>query len=175
MTAITGPGQYKEKIPSGYSKSSLQQFTPEQMELFQQMIQLLGPDSFLARLAGGGDEELFNEIEAPAKREFASTLGGIGSRYSGMGMGAQKSSAFQHENTSAAQNFAQELASQRQGLSRQAMQDLMSYSQSMMNQKPFENMLVEKAKPWWQEAGIGLASGVGKGIGSGISKFIGGL
>lgn len=36
----------RDSIPSGYKKGSLQQFTPEQMSIFQNMYSNLGPDSF---------------------------------------------------------------------------------------------------------------------------------
>jgi hypothetical protein len=47
----------------------MQQFTPEQMQLFQQLFGHLGPDSFLGQLASGS-EEGFAEMEAPAWRDF---------------------------------------------------------------------------------------------------------
>ncbi len=162
MTAITGPNQQKNKIPSGYKQGQISNFTPEQIELLKQSIARLGPDSFLARLAEG-DESMFEEIEAPQKRQFADIQAGIGSRYSGMGMGAQKSSGFQNEQTSAASNFAQELGAKRFGLRNQAMKDLMEMSNMMLNQRPNENFLVKKdQKQGWGGvvgAGIGAAGG----------------
>ena len=139
----TGTGQMKEKIPSGYKKGSLQQFTPEQMQLFQQMFGHVGPDSFLSKLAGG-DEETFGQIEAPALKQFNALQGQLGARFSGMGTGAQKSSGFQNTMNSAAQDFAGQLQSQRQSLQQQALQDLMGFSSNLLGQQPYENFLTKK-------------------------------
>src|SRR5262249_32877259 len=58
---LRGGGE-NEMIPEGYRKGTLQQFTPEQMELLQHLLSQIGPDSYLSRL-GLGDEELFEEME----------------------------------------------------------------------------------------------------------------
>ena len=71
MSGATGmrPNQtstgFRDKVPSGYKAGSLQQFTPEQLQLFQQMFSNVGPESYTSKLAGG-DQSLFNEMEAPA-------------------------------------------------------------------------------------------------------------
>ena len=154
--AMRGPtGTMKQKIPKGYAEASLQQFTPEQMQLFQDMFSHVGPESFTSRIAGG-DQSAFGEMEAPALREFSGQLGNLASRFSGMGMGARKSSGFQNTATAASSNFAQDLASKRMGLQRQAIQDLMGMSKDLLGQRPFEKGLVEKQKPWWQELLMGL-------------------
>lgn len=141
---------FKEKIPSGYKAGALQQFTPEQIQLFQQLFSHLGPESYLSRLASG-DQSMFGEIEAPAFRQFNELQGGLASRFSGMGMGGRHSSGFQNQATSAASNFAQELQSQRQQLQRQALEDLFGMSNQLMGQRPYERFLTQKKKPFWQE------------------------
>lgn len=133
----------KEKIPSGYKKFSIAQFSPEQMELFKQLFGNLGPESFLSQLAGG-DEDIFRQMEEPAIRQFNETLGGIGSRFSGMGMGGRKSSGFQNVTSSAAQDFASQLQSNRHNLQRQAISDLMGFSNQLLGQRPFETGLTQK-------------------------------
>ena len=51
-------------------------------------------------------------------------------------------------------NFAQDLASRRQGLQRQAIQDLHGMSQDLLNQRPYERSLVQKEQnPWYGIAG----------------------
>lgn len=163
----TGTGAMKEKIPSGYSKGSLQQFTPEQMQLFQQLFSHVGPESFLSKLAGG-DQSTFGEIEAPALRQFGELQGQLGSRFSGMGTGARKSSGFQNTINAAASNFAQDLQSQRQSLQKQALMDLMGISNQLLGQKPFENFLKKKKpKKSFFESILGLVSPVGGDIASG--------
>lgn len=160
----TGTGQMKEKIPSGYKKGTLQQFTPEQMQLFQQLFGHVGPESYLSKLAGG-DESIFGEIEAPALKQFNQLQGQIGSRFSGMGTGATRSSGFQNTMNSAAQDFAGQLQSQRQSLQNQALQDLMGFSNQLLGQKPYEQFLIEKQKKQGNNWGGLLGGLAGAGVG----------
>jgi hypothetical protein len=138
------------KVPSGYKLGRIQQFTPEQMQLFQSLFGQLGPESNLARMAGG-DESMFAQMEAPAMRQFAGLQGQLASRFSGMGMGGRRSSGFQNTATQAGSEFAQDLQSRRMELQRQALQDLMGMSSSLLGQRPYEQFLYEKKKPLWQQ------------------------
>lgn len=160
------PPKFADKLPEGYKGRAIQQFTPEMMDLFQTLFGHVMPGSYLSRLAGG-DQALFKEIEAPAHTQFASELGNIASRFSGMGLGGRRSSGFQHASTQAASDFAQQLQSQRQGLQRQAIGDLMGMSQSLLNQRPYERFL-EKEQ---QKQGWGGAIGAGLG---GLGGFFAG-
>lgn len=152
MKSATGSGMgNKGMVPKGYKQ--FQQFTPEQMELFQNMFSHVGPDSFTSRLAGG-DEDIFNQIEAPAMKQFSALQGGLASKFSGMGMGARKGSGFQNASNMATQDFASQLQSNRQNLTRQAMQDLFSMSNELLGKQPFG--LVQKQQkqnPWAQILG----------------------
>ena len=130
-------------IPKGYRAGQLQNFSPEQMELFGQLFGHLGPESFLSQLAGG-DESFFEQMEAPAQRQFQGQLGQLASRFSGMGTGGRHSSGFQNAATSAASNFSQDLAANRQNLQRQALYDLMGLSNTLLNQRPQERFLNPK-------------------------------
>lgn len=155
-------------IPKGHRAGQLQMFTPEQLDLFQSLFSQLGPDSNLARLAGG-DEELFNEIERPALRDFGAVQGNIASRFSGQGMGARRSSGFQNTMNQKGSDFAQILASNRQNLSRQALKDLMEMSHMLMNEKPFERIISgkeQKEPGFWQQFGSNFAQSAGKGAGN---------
>ncbi len=141
------------KIPKGYSQGQIQQFTPEQMQLFSQMFSQVSPDSYTSRLAGG-DESLFQEMEAPAMKQFSELQGGLASRFSGMGSGARRSSGFQNASNQASSDFAQSLQSRRQELQRNAIQDLMGMSNNLLGQRPYENFMVEKQQnPWVDIAG----------------------
>jgi len=164
-TNTSNTGTMKERIPSGYKKASMQNFTPEQMQLFSNLFGNVDSNSFLSKLSGG-DQSTFDQMEAPALRQFSGMQGNISSRFSGMGgLGARKSSGFQNTMNSAASNFAQELQSQRQNLQRQALQDLMGFSNQILGQKPYDNFLVEKQKnPGWGGA-------IGAGIG-GLGGFM---
>ena len=173
MNRNSRTGMKKDIIPKGFEKARLAQFTPEQMQLFQQSFAHLSPDSYLARLAGS-DEALFNEIEAPALKQFAGLQGDIASRFSGMGgTGARRSSGFQNYMTQGAQDFASQLQAQRQGLQRQAIQDLMGYSRELLNQRPYEQSLVEKPQKQAKPALGGWGGAVGALGGAAIGYFAG--
>jgi len=164
-SGLRGPtGQMGNKTPSGYRSGQLAQFTPEQSQLFQQMFSQVSPDSFLSKLAGG-DQSQFDQIEAPAHRQFQGQLGQLASRFSGMGMGGRKNSGFQNAATAASSNFAQDLQSQRQMLQRQALMDLMGLSSELLGQRPYENFLVKKREK--QSSGWGGLLGAGLGAAGG--------
>lgn len=162
MTAPTNPSKI-----AGHKVAQLQQFTPEQLELFQNLFSYLGPDSYLAQLASG-DEGLFAEMEAPALRQFAGTQGQIASRFSGMGMGGRSGSGFQNTMNQASSDFSQDLQSKRQGLQRQAIMDLMGLGNQLLGQRPYEQMLVEpnKKKSFWEQLIGGAAPFAGLAAGS---------
>ena len=169
-----------DQIPSGYRKAQLQQFTPEQMKLFSQMFSHLSPDSYTSRLASG-DQGMFDEIEAPALKQFSALQGNIASRFSGMGSGARRSSGFQNSMNQAGADFAGQLQSQRQGLQRQAIQDLMNMSGQLLNQRPWETGLAEKrqkAPSFLEQVGgtfaNSFAESAGKGAGDWATMKMGG-
>jgi hypothetical protein len=155
----------KDKIPKGYELGQLQQFTPEQMQLFQQLFSHLGPDSFLSQIAGG-DQSGFEEMEAPAMRQFEGLIGQNASRFSGQGMGSRRGSAFQNSTNQITSDFAQDLASRRQSFQRQAIQDLMGYSNQLLGQRPQEKFLKEKPQSFGQQIFGSLMGGLGQGLGS---------
>jgi hypothetical protein len=173
--ARSGGGRTGNVIPKGYRQGQLQQFTPEQMQLFQQMFGQLGPDSFLSKLAGG-DQSAFEQMEAPALRQFQGLQGQLASRFSGMGTGARRSSGFQNTTNQAASDFAQQLQSNRIGLQEGALQQLHQLANSLLQQKPYEQFLTEKPTSGWQKMleGIfgGLSGGFGQGFGGKVYKGI---
>lgn len=162
---MTGAG---DVIPKGYQKGQLQNFTPEQMQLFQSLFSQVGPQSYLSRLAGG-DQGLFEEMEAPAHRQFQGLLGQIGSRFSGTGdrqMSGRRGSGFNFATTQAASDFAQDLQSRRQGLQRQALMDLMGISQGLLSQRPYDQFVTEKPRSFAENLFTGLSGGIGQGLGT---------
>lgn len=156
----TGSG-LGNRAPSGYKLGTLKNFTPEQMELFKSLFGHLQPGSYLSKLAGG-DESLFEEMEAPALRQFSELQGGLASRFSGMGMGARRSSGFQNTTNQAASDFAQNLQSQRQGLQQQAIKDLMGMGTSLLGQRPYEQFLTPKRSSSRFDGLGGIFGGLGK-------------
>lgn len=154
------------KIPTGYQMGQMQQFSPEQMNLFQSLFGHLGSDSMLSKMASG-DQSTFGQLEAPAHQQFAGAQGQIASRFSGMGMGGRRSSGFQNTMNQAGSEFSQGLQSQRMGLQRQALQDLMGMSNQLMGQRPQEKFLTEKGPSFLESIMGGLGGGLGQMAGMG--------
>lgn len=174
-SSMTGSGGYAppgkkwegDIRPSGYRTAQMSNYTPEQSALFKQGMENVGPNSYLSRLAGG-DESLFNEIEAPAFNQFNEQMGGLASRFSGMGMGGRRSSGFQNMGGQAASNFAEQLQGNRMNIRNQAIQSLHGMSQDLLNQRPFERQLYKKEEKqgmsgsgWGTLGGAALGAGVG--------------
>jgi hypothetical protein len=153
-----GPtGGLGNKAPRGYELGRLQNFTPEQMELFRSLFSQLGPESYLSKLAGG-DEGIFQQIEAPALRQFTGLQGGLASRFSGMGSGARRSSGFQNAANQQASEFAESLHAQRQQLQRDALRDLFGMSNQLLSQRPYEEFFLEKPPSFLESLFGGLGN-----------------
>jgi hypothetical protein len=154
MTGFTGPagptGKTGNITPPGYKYGQINKYDPQSMETYNQYRQLAGPESFTARLAGG-DQSAFEQMEAPALRQFSELQGGLASRFSGMGTGARRSSGFQNTATAAGQNFAEQLQSQRMGYQRQAVQDIRGMYSDLLQNRPYEQFLTKKDQPFWQQ------------------------
>ena len=163
MGGVTGG----DKIPKGYAASQLQQFSPEQMQLFQNLFSQVGPQSFTSRLAGG-DQSQFEQLEAPALRQLQAFQGSTASRFSGQGTGARRSSGFQNEMNQTSSDFASELSSRRMGLQRQAIQDLLSMSGDLLGQRPQDRFLTKLNQ------GSSLGGPIGAGVGAVGGFFAGG-
>lgn len=162
--------QYGSRGPTGrvagHRIESMQQYTPEQMQLFQSLFSHAGPGSYLSRLAGG-DQGAFEQMEAPSMRQFAGLQGDLASRFSGMGLGARRSSGFQNTATQASSDFAQQLLSRRHELQRQAIQDLRGLSSDLLGYSPYEQFGYEKQhQPFWQKLLGGALPLVGAGAGA---------
>lgn len=156
-SAPTGVAAPKANI-SGYNTRNVPNFTPQQMQLFQQ---LLGPllsgggvgkgIDWLSKLASG-DEEMFDELEAPAYSSYNKAIGQLGSRFAGFGSGALDSSAFQNATSGAARELGENLQSKRLGLQSGAVERLLGLSQDLLHEKPYDTFL-EKKKSGWDTAG----------------------
>jgi len=157
-----------EVIPRGFRAAQLQNFTPQQQKLFQRSFGQVSPESYLSRLAGG-DEGLFEQMEAPALKQFGQLQRGMASQFSGAGsFGARRSSGFQNQQSQAAMDFAQQLQGNRLNLQRQALQDLMGYSNMLLNQRPYERSLIDKKQ---KESGLGGWGSIGGGLLGGAAGF----
>lgn len=160
----------------GYDVGSVQNYNPQQMELFQNSFSSVSPGSYTSRLAQG-DPSLYRDIEAKDLRGFSELQGNLASRFSGMGsLGARRSSGFQNTANRAAMDFAQELSARRLGLQRQAVQDLHSMSQDLLSNRPTEQFVTDKKKSWWDKLISGateLAPLIGGAVGA-LSPIPGG-
>lgn len=162
-------------VPKGFRKGQLNQFTPEQMQLFSRLFSHVDPESFLSRL-GMGEEGAFEQSEAPAWRQFSESQGQLGSRFSQLApgaMSAQRGSGFQNQAGQLGSDFAMNLASKRQELQRQALMDLLGISHTLLNERPFDRFLAQKP----QRTGQSTAESIGKlgGFLPGLaSSFMGG-
>lgn len=166
FTGARGPaGSSSGQKMAGYKLGQTPNFSPEQMQLFQSLFSHVGPNSNLSRLAMG-DEQAFQQQEAPALRQFGQLQGDIASRFSGAGIGARRGSGFQNSINQATSDFAQDLQSRRQTLQRQALQDLMGISESLLHQKPYEQYLIPKKKSFLESLLGGLSGGLGQGLGT---------
>lgn len=168
MSSLSGQGSI---IPKGYKQGRLQKFTPEAMNLYQGMFSDVGPESYLSKLAGG-DQDIFDQIEKPALRDFSGLQANTASKYSGMGMGARKSSGFQNEMYNQSSDFAQRLQSNRQSLMQNAIKELYGMKNDLLRQEPYENYLIEKQnKPSF---GKQILGGAARAVGTGAGAYFGG-
>lgn len=164
-----GIRNFKDIVPKGFSQAQQMQYTPEQMKLFQQMFGSSSPDSYLSRLAGG-DESDFEEMEAPAWRQFQEAQGQLGSRYAQLApgaMSAKNGSGFRNAANQQSSNFAMNLASRRRELQRQAIMDLQGIGTNLLQQRPMDRSLVENA-PKKQKQALGGWGGVAGAVGGGL-------
>ena len=166
-------------IPKGYQQGQLSQFTPEQSQLFQHLFSQVGPQSFLGKL-GSGDQSQFEQLEAPAHRQFGQLQSQIANRFSQQAPGAlssRRGSGFSNYSNQAASDFAQDLQSRRVGLQQQALQQMMGISESLLGQRPYEHFLTPKKKPFWKELLGSLSGGIGQAGGTlggfGLAKQFG--
>lgn len=166
MAAVGMKGPYEGMKSGGMKVRQTPNYTPEQMELFSQGLENVGPESYTSRLAAG-DPSLFAEMEAPARQDFSGLQGNIASRFSGAGMGGRRSSGFQNTMSKAGNDFAQQLQANRQGLQRQAITDLHNMSQQLLGNRPYETRLEERRpkESFWQKAAPWAGAAVGGVLG----------
>lgn len=150
-----GPtGQHNQQKVAGYNVASLNRLSPQQMQLFQELLggSLPGVQGGLGNLSrlASGDESQFSALEAPAMRQFAGLQGNIASRFSGAGVGARRSSGFQNTLGGAAADFAERLQSQRMGLQQNAIAQLLGLSRDLLGTQTHENFLVPKKRSGWE-------------------------
>jgi len=156
------PGWKEALFGSPGQIQSMPSFSPEQQQLLGQLVGGLGGpmqgglQNLMQMLTGGGEA-----FEAPAMRQFQEQIvPGIAERFTGMGEGSQRSSAFGQQLGQAGAGLAENLAMQREGLKSQGLQQLMGMLGLGM-QSPFQYMQIPG-----QQGGLGqLLGGLGTGAG----------
>lgn len=140
--------------------------TGEQQQLFSQLLGGLGGplSSGLGNLQAllSGSPEALEAFQRPAIRQFEEeVVPGIAERFSGMGAGAQGSSAFGQQLGAAGAGLAERLSAQRAGLQSQALSQLSQLLGLGIGTKAFQPLQIPG-----QEGGLGkLLGGVGQGLG----------
>lgn len=179
MSSLAGnrgyTGQVSKLRGTGFNQVSVPTMSPEQMQLFQQMFSGASPGiqgglGQLSQLASGGSPEFWEQMEAPAWRQFGEAQGQLASRFSGMGLGARKSSGFNNAASGMSADLAERLQANRLGLQQNAIRDLLGLGENLLNKNPYDTFLMPKKKSAWQEL-LGSASG---GFGGLLGQF-GGL
>lgn len=153
----------------------------QQSPLFQQ------GSSYLQNLLGGSPEAT-SAFSAPYLRQFHEQIvPALAERFSGLGGGAQSSSAFNQALGAAGAGLTENLAALREGLRMQAAPQALGFAQ-----QPISNLLgfsqlglgtgtkafAPKQMPFWQQLLLGLGGGASQGLGSaaglfGANKFFG--
>lgn len=161
---------------AGYDIVKSPRMSPELMQMWEQLRGGAQPGvqaglGQLSQLAGGGNEELWRQLEAPAMRQFGQLQGQTASRFSqasgGGAMSSRRGSAFQNEMGGAAADLAERLQGHRLGLQRGAIQQLLGMYGDLMQHDPYEMLHIQQErKPnIWQKLLGGFLPAAGAGIG----------
>lgn len=171
-----GPaGSMSGQRMAGYDVVQQPNFTPEQMGLFQQLFSHVKPGSFLSQLAAG-DEGQFEALEKPGYRMLNQNLGDLASRFSfgggggggsGSVLGGRHGSGFQNAANQATVNFTEDMLSRRQGIQRNALKDLLEFSDTLLGKQPYDQYLVKpnRKRSFWESILGGAAPAAGAAIG----------
>lgn len=199
MSSMTGSRGYgptgaRQNKVAGYDVASLSNYGPDVVETARKLYGKTVPGmeagiDYNTRLASG-DQSMFDELEAPALRQFGQQQSQIASRFSGGGggdraMSSRRGSGFYNAQNSAAMELSEKLSSQRQALRRQAINDLRGMSKELLEPQRQNQMLVKPKVPGWQKfvggalpligAGVGAFGGpMGMALGASVGSQLGG-
>ena len=154
---------------------ALPTLSPEQQQLLGQLLGGLGGpiQSGLGNLQSllSGDMEAY---EAPAMRQFQEQIvPGIAERFTGMGAGAQQSSAFGQQLGAAGAGLAERLAMQRAGLQQQGLGQLQSLLGMGIGTPTYQWMGMPGTQGGLGSLASGFGSSLGMGGGYGLLKLLG--
>jgi hypothetical protein len=179
MSAYSGFTPFNSGIPKtqGYAASN---FDPQQQSLYNQIYSGIGvnPTQEYSRMASG-DESYYAPQEQQALRQFREqVMPTIASRFVGRLGGSAAQGAFAH----AGANLSQDLYAERQNIRQNALKNLASIEDNLLNKKTFERHVVDKPDLWdklqpllgtlGRSAGAGLGASSG-GFTKGVSAAFG--
>lgn len=154
--------------------SQVQRFSPQQTGVMNQALsgfgqQLPGAFSYLQGILGN-EPGAFQNFEAPFKRQFnEQIIPSIAERFSGLGSGAQRSSAFQQALGQAGASLTENLASLRSGLQSNALSQLLGIGQLGLTPQ-FESIYQPGSMGGLQRFGASLGGGIGTGL-EGLNNY----
>jgi hypothetical protein len=174
------PAGVKTPNQTGRDVVQMPRMSPEVMRMWQELSSSIGPGvkqslGDISTMAKGGTPEYWQQLEAPAKRDFGAIQGNIAARYGHAG--ALKSSGFQNVMSGQARGLAESLQAQRLNLQQSARDQLLNLYTQLMGNDPYEMALVEKQKkPNYfnkiMQAGLPIAGGIAGGIFGGPSGAV---
>jgi hypothetical protein len=160
---------FSRQKAGGYDIFSTGKYTPDINRQAQELYGRTVPGvqkgiDFQSGLAGG-DQSAFDELEAPAMRQFLGTQGQLASRFSGKGTGARRSSGFGLETSGAAQTLAESMKSKRLDIRNQAIESLYGMSNQLLGRNEQDRFAMEQKPKGWQKWAGALAPVAGAAIG----------
>lgn len=162
---------------TGYKQISTPRLSPQQQKLFSMLFKGSRPGiqagvDQLSQMAQGGSPEYWQQLEAPALRQFGALQGNIASRFSQEG--GRRSSGFQNTLRGEGTDLAERLQSQRLQLQQDAITQLLGIGSDLLGTDLYDTQFAPKKKSFWQELLGSSSGGIGSGLGAfGISKLMG--
>lgn len=171
------------KGQSGFLQQLLSQLMGQSSNIGQNPLFQQG-SNFLQQLLSGSPEST-QAFEAPAMRQFNEQIvPGLAERFSGLGAGAQSSSAFQQALGQAGAGLSENLQALRSGLQMSALPQALGYAQQPINNLQGFGQLglgsqsfgyVPKQQGFLKQLMTALAGGAGQGLGRLGTSFLGGF
>lgn len=159
-------------MPGGSTAVQMPRFTPEQQSIYQQLAQQAM--SSMGNLPSAS----FEPIKQAAMSQFNQQIvPGIAERFTGMGAGGQRSSAFEQALGSAGAGLSERLAAMQQGFNMQQRQSELGRIMNMLNfglQPQFEYGITPPGQSSMSSLMGGLGQGAATLIPLMLSKYLGG-
>jgi hypothetical protein len=163
---------------SGYRVKQIPTMGPQQKGLYDELYgsirPALGPAANQLSQIASGSPEAFQQLEAPAFRQFREQLLPQLAQQQTTRHGRGRSSGYLNRLEGATSNFAQDLQAQRMGLQQNAMSQLFGMGQNLMNTQTQQPFLQQKTSSRLLEA-LGGLFGRSPEIAMAIAKMASGV